>query len=275
MLGFVAHCIIFARQGALDAMKDLGEVMTPAVLGIVSHELRTPLAAIKGFTSLLLRHDGQLSAQERIEMLREIDMAGDRLNNVIEHLLILAELSTDAPQLAVQPVGIFLLVHDMLRQAEQRAQAVGDPPITFTLNRPDTLPDEEPLLVSGDPHYLRLLLEELLENACKFSPHGGAITVTLRLLADQSPFEPMYGGSPAPSRLLISVQDTGIGIPPEDLDRIFTPFFVVDNHLTRAAGGMGIGLALCRRIAEVHGMQIWAENNIQQGSTFHLQLFLS
>ncbi|HKD76636.1 MAG TPA: histidine kinase dimerization/phospho-acceptor domain-containing protein, partial [Ktedonobacterales bacterium] len=172
-------------------MKDLGEVMTPAVLGIVSHELRTPLAAIKGFTSLLLRHDGQLTAQERVEMLREIDMAGDRLNNVIEHLLILAELSTDAPQLAMQPVDIFLLVQDVLRQAEQRAQMVGDPPITFTLNRPDTLPDEDPLLASGDPHYLRLLLEELLENARKFSSQGGAITVTLRLPVDQAPFESM------------------------------------------------------------------------------------
>jgi two-component system sensor histidine kinase ChiS len=253
-------------------MMHLDEVVTPAVLGIVSHELRTPLAAIKGFTSALIRHDDHLSAPERLELLHEIDQTGDRLNEVIEHLLLLAEVSTGTPQLVMEPIDMHMLVHDAVRQAEQRAGRGGSPTCSFVVEHDTILSVSDSFVVSGDPHYLTQLLEELLENACKFSPQGGVVAVILHLLVDQpSPTED-HAESPATSPLLISVRDAGIGIPPDDLKQIITPFFVADDRLTRAAGGMGIGLALCRRIAELHGGPVWAVNNPQQGSTFHLRL---
>ncbi len=253
-------------------MKRPGELITPATLGIVSHELRTPLAAIKGFTSTLLRYDGQLSAPERVELLREIDQAGDRLNQVVEHLLLLAELSSDTPQLTMQPIDMHLLVHDTVQQAEQPSH--GDSLCSFNLDH-TALSDGKSLFVSGDPHLLTFLLDELLENACKFSPQGSVITITLHVQSGQTATEASHVDLAGDSQLLISVHDTGIGIPAEDLERIFIPFVVMDDHLTRVTGGMGIGLALCRRIAQLHGGQLWAESHAGQGSTFYLLLPLA
>jgi len=116
---------------------------------------------------------------------------------------------------------------------------------------------EELPLIQADPRLLRDALDIVLENAMNYSPAGGPIRITVR---------------PDKSMLVISVQDNGIGIPPDHLGRIFDRFHRVDSSLTRTVDGLGLGLAICKRIMELHGGAVWAESEPEVGSTFYLAL---
>jgi signal transduction histidine kinase len=139
---------------------------------------------------------------------------------------------------------------------------------TIRLRLPEPRPENEPFRIvwqdqahlppiQGDPQLLGEALALVLENAVKYSPAGGAIHVAARV--DES-------------RLVISVQDRGIGIPPDQLRAVFERFHRVDTSLTRASGGMGLGLAICKCIVEMHGGTVWAESRLGVGSTFYLAL---
>jgi two-component system phosphate regulon sensor histidine kinase PhoR len=131
--------------------------------------------------------------------------------------------------------------------------------------------------VEADPRLLRGALDNLLDNALKYSPSGGTIAVTLQVAA--LPVVALAGGKGvpvAPARLdravVISVQDTGIGIPAEHLERIFDSFHRIDTGLTHEVNGLGLGLAIVARIIGLHGGLIWGESNLGEGSTFYLAL---
>ncbi|MGH2486344.1 MAG: sensor histidine kinase, partial [Ktedonobacterales bacterium] len=133
------------------------------------------------------------------------------------------------------------------------------------------LPGQLPL-VSADPRLLRLALDNLLENAVKYSPMGGEIDVLLRVHADMNEVAPADVESRPATMLEIAVRDTGLGIASEHLDRVFERFHRVDVQLTRQVNGLGLGLAMCSRIAELHGGSIWAESGPGMGSVFYLTL---
>ena len=147
---------------------------------------------------------------------------------------------------------------------------------------------EEPL-IQGDRHRLREVLDQLLENAVLYSPEGGTVEVVIRPIVIPG----QAGSSPAPlghdeSRTVqrgtsasvrgpqqmmeICVRDHGIGIPREQLERIFENFHRLDTRLTREVNGLGLGLAISKRIVELHGGTIWAESKVGMGSTFHVRL---
>jgi signal transduction histidine kinase len=131
------------------------------------------------------------------------------------------------------------------------------------------------------------MLDQLLENAVKFSPKGGQVTVTLRPIVQASP-DAVVGDAPhicqkhvpdkasAPCTILeLCITDDGQGIPAEHLERIFERFHRVDTRLTRETGGLGLGLTICRRIVELHGGAIWAESEpSERGSAFYVQLMI-
>jgi signal transduction histidine kinase len=270
--GEITHgeSIIHFSCGKGRLVKQVEDLLTPAVLDIISHEVRTPLAAIKGFTSTLLRFHEQIAVTERMEFLREIDAAGDHLQQIIERLLLFAELAGESPSVLTTPVEIGRLVKDAIGKAEQQVHSVQSPPLSFTLVPPRVSAHDAPLLVPGNERLLHVLLDELLENARKFSPAGGTVIVQIQ---SEIPVKDQVRDSFAVlSWFGLSVRDMGMGIPADQLEAIFAPFAVGDASLTRVTEGMGIGLALCRRIATLFGGYVWAESNDQQGSAFHLLL---
>jgi len=217
-------------------------------LSTVSHELRTPLTAIKGYTQLLMdRRAGPLT-----------DMQAECLNVIAENTEIVIRRVNDILFLqesnVILPVRVPLSLRDVVIQIvdamRERAQEAG---IEFVLDIPPDLP---PIL--GDAEALKLLFLHLLDNAIKFSPYGGQVTITLRDRRAE-----VWG----------EVSDTGIGIAPEYHERIFERFFQVDSSTTRAYGGAGLGLAISRKILEAHGGRIGVLRSAPgQGSTFYFSI---
>ncbi len=275
------------------------------LLGTVSHELRSPLASIKGYAATLLKHERRLSADERHEFLQAIVEASDRLESVIDRMLEMSQLETGSMQLDSSPVDLERLGREAVRAAERRAVRAYPDQFTFTVesqfapsqrdaagnqdaadHHSDHLGDsrgEGPLVaVLGDARRLRSLLDDLLENAVKYSPSGGKIAVILRPyeratdVAERHTDGANDAAGRAPTPLVeVQVRDTGIGIPPDQLSRVFDRFHRVDTRLTRESEGLGLGLAIAKRIVELHGGSIWAENVAEGGSSFHVVLPLA
>jgi len=238
----------------------------------------------------LLRHDQHLGQEERHEFLQAIGKASQRLETVINQLLEMSqlEMGTVVPQFT--EVNVEQLVHEAIDIAMQPGSHDRmRPPGQFAL---DLALQETAPMVRADRRLLRHALDIVLENAVHYSPEESTILVTLRAVregesgpstgasgphthAAATPSVIAGGGESSPGegqRLLISVRDQGIGIPAEHLARIFGLFHRVDTGLTRLVDGIGLGLAICQRIVELHGGAIWAESEPGQWSAFQLIL---
>jgi len=272
------------------------------LLSSMSHELRSPLASIKAYATTLLRRDQRLSRAQRQEFLLAIDQASDRLAVVIEHLLEMAQLETGTLLLERSAVNLVPLVREAIADVKRLQGASGYLNTTtasgqhrgelrLRLEGRGGGPGPEELFIQADRHQLRRVLDHLLENAINYSPEGGTIDVVLRPLptyayrelSDVSPYQDDDGGDgqttsmpatlPGDQELVeISVRDHGMAIPTEHLARIFEPFYRVDTRLSREVNGLGIGLAICKRIVELHGGRIWVESTVGAGTTFHVWL---
>lgn len=244
-----------AAEGSDDSTdaEDRVERLETAILASISHELRSPLAAIKGYASTLRRHGHKLGRAERDECLRAIEEASDRLELVISRLMELSRLEAGALTPTVVPIDVAPLVREAIAAAEHRDDGVSAPGVHVFIG-----PEQENMpLALADLRMQRDVLDIVLENAVKYSPGGGAIHVTLHV---------------ENTMLIISVADSGIGIPPEHLSRIFGRFYRVDTRLTREVGGAGLGLAVAKRIMELQGGDIWAESEPGGGSVFSMAL---
>jgi signal transduction histidine kinase len=234
-------------------------------LAIISHELRSPLAAIKGYAATLRRHGHKLGRVERDEFLQAIDEASDRLEVLIARMLELSRLEAGTIKPNLAPVDIVPVINEALVAAEHRWGAylpitsarTGTPSQTYAFEPPiqQTMP-----LVLADLRLHREALDIVLENTVKYSPGGGTARVTLESDGKM---------------MTIAVQDDGIGIPPDHLERIFDRFHRVDTRLTREVGGTGLGLAICKRIMALQGGDIWATSEPDTGSTFYMTLPLA
>lgn len=234
-------------------IEDRVERLETAILATISHELRSPLAAIKGYASTLRRHSHKLGRAERDECLRAIEEASDRLELVISRLMELSRLEAGALTPTLVPIDVAPLVKEAIAAAEHRDDVVEAPGVHVFIG-----PEQEQMpLALADLRMQRDVLDIVLENAVKYSPAGGVIHVTLHV---------------EHTMLIISVSDSGIGIPPEHLSRIFGRFYRVDTRLTREVGGAGLGLAIAKRIMELQGGDIWAESEPGAGSVFSMAL---
>lgn len=214
----------------------------------VSHELRTPLFLIKGYIELL--KEGALGqfTDEQMEVLDTLEMQGERLLYMVTQLLTLKKLDKDA--LEKIPVRVEPLIRKAVETWKIPGAKAG---IQFQVEVAPDLPS-----CMADLNLFSQVIGNLLDNAVKFSPAGGTITVRV--------WE--HDGE-----LMIAVADQGIGIPPDKLERVFERFYQVHGGLKRRFGGMGIGLTLCRAIVQAHGGRIWAESAGEgHGSTFYVAL---
>jgi len=228
----------------ITEIKKLEKIKTDFVLN-VSHELRTPLTSIKGFIETL---EASALSDENRHYLEIIKRNTDRLINVVNDLLALSELEEKTSSLQAETVDLKDLVEHVLTIFEQQIKAKG-----FSLNL-SLDPDLPP--VKGDPFKLEQVFINLLDNAIKYTEKG-TISIEMKYRDGQ---------------VVVSVQDTGLGIPQEHLSRIFERFYVVDKSRSKKLGGTGLGLSIVKHAILLHNGTINVESVPGQGTTFVITL---
>ncbi len=240
----------FAEKAAQAEMLRNTEKLQTALLNSISHELRTPLATVTGVLSSLEESEGALPANQldpatRLELIHSAVRQAARLNHQVENLLDMSRVEAGSLHLNREPTDIPDLINTVI--FEMSPDLCNHP---VQLDIAPELP-----LVTMDAVLIAQVLENLLDNACKYSPQQSPIAISARLINKQ---------------IEISVQDCGIGVPPGDLERIFDKFYRVQRQ--EAVTGTGLGLSICRGIIEAHGGRIWAANNSSSGATFTFSL---
>jgi PAS domain S-box-containing protein len=245
-----------ASNAALAAARDAAEAGTRAkgeFLAHMSHEIRTPMNAIIGMTHLALQ-TGSLSPRPR-GYLQRIQQAADTLLAIINDVLDYSKIEAGRLDIEVDEFGLAEVLDRLRAMVALSAAAKG---LELALQ---TAPDVPPVLI-GDPLRLGQVLLNLCANAVKFTPQGQVAVAITR--AD--------GAAEGRVRLHFSVRDSGIGIAPEQLDRLFSPFDQLDASITRRFGGTGLGLAISRQLVERMGGTIGVHSTVGQGSEFHFTL---
>jgi two-component system phosphate regulon sensor histidine kinase PhoR len=209
----------------------------------VSHELRTPITAIKAMTETLLG-GGWQNSEMLLRYLRATDQESDRMANLINDLLALARLDSKA-EVIIEPFDLV----DLITEVKERFITINLPVPAFKVELP---PGPLPL-VNANRDQIKQVLINLLDNAFKYTPAGGKITLSVQSVGE---------------RLKITVADTGIGIPSDDLERIFERFYRVDKARSREEGGTGLGLSIVKHIVENYGGRVEVESTLNQGSVF-------
>ncbi|HHH41459.1 MAG TPA: PAS domain-containing protein [Chloroflexi bacterium] len=227
--------------GAVVVLRDItkqkeADQLKSNFLSVISHELRTPLTTIRGYVEyLLMEGAGPLDGFMR-RSLETVFRQTEHLQGMINDLLEFAQMEAEQVGLFPEDVPLNELITDVVERISPLAKEA-DMELTWEV-------PAEPLIVRADAIRLRQVLVNLLDNALKFTPAGGQI----RVQVERRPME-----------VLISVNDTGPGIPPAERERIFERFYQIDNSSTRAHSGTGLGLAICRQIVELHHGRIWVE----------------
>jgi signal transduction histidine kinase/GAF domain-containing protein len=224
-------------------------------ISVVSHELRTPLTSILGYTELLLARD--FAPAEQREFVKTVYNEANHLSQIVEDMLGISRLEAGNVKLNQWVVSMRQLIGEMTAQLSHHLSARH----RMVIHIPPQLP---PAYVDRDK--VKQVLFNLLINAAKYSPRGGEIALSVEEAAELPADHP-------PGRfLLVAVRDQGIGIPPEDLPRIWERFYRVDNTNTRRIGGTGLGLAITRALVELHSGRIWVESIPGKGSAFFFTL---
>jgi len=233
----------------LDKMKD-------TFLSTVSHELRTPLTSIKSFTEILLSYEEEDKETQR-EFLNIINEESDRLTKLIDDFLDISKIDSGR----IRWENTELVITEIIKSATNATSALSTQKnLRVNVELEPNLPP-----VWGDKDRLVQVVTNLLSNAIKFTPEGGEIRVAAEVLK----------GSEAGSVsdvMRVSVSDTGIGVAPEEQERIFEKFRQAGNTLTDKPKGTGLGLAICKEIVEHYGGKIWVESELGKGSTFYFTL---
>ncbi len=219
------------------------------MLDSITHELRTPLTSIKGSVSTLLSLDGQLTAEATTELLTVIDEESDRLNRLVAQAVEMAQLDTQEVRMTFSAQSLGNLIHDAI---EVTAPLPGGHEVSVRL--PPDLPK-----VDADPVWIQKLLGNLLENAAKYSAPGEPIFVSAERRG---------------ANVAVSVADRGLGIDPMEQSLIFDKFYRARNR-SQGTSGTGMGLAICRAIAETHGGAISVTSQVGHGSVFTFTLKVS
>lgn len=244
----IEHARLYDSLAQANEQLRLAAQIKEDVIHNVSHELRTPLTLILGYLDLL--REGSLGrlTNDQQQALRAIEQHGKRLRFMVERLLLLQSFDASL----MHPVR-----EDVRSWLQQTVEAWSRPEVAGVCQIRLDLPDDLPPIYA-ELNYLDRVLENLLDNAIKFSPAGGQIVVAARA---------------SDTEVIVSVADQGIGLAPEKQRWLFERFYQADSGLARRFGGLGIGLALCKLIVEAHRGRIWAESAGEgHGCTFYFAL---
>jgi two-component system sensor histidine kinase/response regulator len=232
-------------------------------LANMSHELRTPLSAIIGFSELLdEKLFGDLNPKQG-EYVKDIIESGRHLLSLINDILDLAKIEAGKMEMELSTFSVATLLENSLAMVKEKCMKHG---VALSLNIPEPVRN---LLISADERKLKQIMFNLLSNAAKFTPNGGAITVGARLMDDDRTPNTEH----RTSNIEISVSDTGIGIAKENQSKLFSEFYQVNSGTKDKTPGTGLGLALVKHIVEQHGGRVWMESEGEgKGSTFRFTL---
>ncbi|MBI2918437.1 MAG: PAS domain-containing protein [Chloroflexi bacterium] len=228
------------RESEVDRMK-------ADFVSIVSHELRTPMTVVYGFAELLLVSQG-LTEQQK-EWAGRIHSEGQRLTNIVEDLLDVSRIEAGRLSLKLAPLVLRPLVARVGDALSTRY-----PAHVFQIDLAEDFP-----LVRGDEEKLLQVFHNLMDNAAKYSPRGGPITVAAQAGTERK-------------EVVISITDHGLGIPQAEMPRLFTRFHRIQRPETEGVRGTGLGLYIVKSLVELMGGRVWLESVLSEGSTFHLAL---
>ena len=253
--GLAAHAAIavdnaqlYREAQAARALAEAANGLKDEFLATLSHELRTPLTAIVGWAELL--HRGKLSPDETTRAVDTIIRNATAQNQIIDTLLDVSRIITGKLQLDLRPVDIAAVVNAAIGTVTPAASAKGI--------RLQLIQNPAGSYVMGDPERLQQVFWNLFSNAIKFTPKNGRVRVSVESVG---------------SNVEVVVADTGLGIDPEFLPRIFDRFTQDDSSSTRHARGLGLGLSIARQLVELHGGSVQAESpGVGHGSTFTARL---
>jgi len=242
-------------------------------LANMSHELRTPLNAILGFTELIIDEVYGKVPDELRESIEDIHTNGRHLLRLINDVLDLSKIEAGQMQLNLSQYSVQSLIDSVISATRSLAT---EKRLELVSGVAEGLPP-----AVGDSKHITQILMNLVGNAIKFTPGGGHVTVTAKYVPSsecqvpglESGTRNLEPGTPkSPDFIEISVADTGIGIPTEELKSIFSEFRQVDSSITKEYGGSGLGLSIAKRLVEMHGGSIWAESQVGKGSTFYFRI---
>jgi two-component system phosphate regulon sensor histidine kinase PhoR len=241
------------RKGAIAVFHDISrlkelEKIRQDFVANVSHELRTPLTTIKGYTETLL--DGALKEEVGPRFLQVIQKHADRLTKIVEDLLTLSKIESKEFYLKWERLPLSELIDDVLDFVKEAAEKK-----KISISR-SILPSS--LEVMGDRSYLEQVFINLLDNAIKYTHETGEISISALEKGQRE--------------IQVVIKDNGIGIPKEDLSRIFERFYRVDKGRSQELGGTGLGLSIVKHLVQAHGGRVWAESKLGEGSTFYFTL---
>ncbi len=241
------------RRGVVVVLHDITEIkrlerMRSDFVANVSHELKTPVTSIKGFAETLL--EGALynhrAAEEFVHIINE---ESERLARLVNDILEIYKI--EFKEIRPRRISLELTkeIKEIVDHIQPRFRRAG---LSLEVELP-----KDPVFVQADPDLTRLVLENLLDNSLNYTPEGGRVTVKLLPGSDQ---------------VVTVIEDTGIGIPKEDLPRIFERFYRVDKARSRKSGGTGLGLAIVKHAVTAQGGRVWAESEPDKGSRFYFSL---
>jgi K+-sensing histidine kinase KdpD len=235
-----------AKADAVRAARET-ERLRSELMATLSHELRLPLTAIKGYVSALLLEEVHWDQEKQNEFLEHIDEECDHMQVMLTDILDSSLIDVDQLTIEPQPLRIERTAREVCAETQRR---------TSLHHLIVDLPSDFPI-VHADPHWIKQVFRNILDNAIKYSPDGGLIVVR---------------GEQRASDVVISIADQGIGISPEDLIPLFEKYFRVKSPNGLRIPGTGLGLPIARTIVEAHGGRIWAESKIGQGTTLSFSL---
>ena len=238
-------------ETALSKLAELNQLKANFIANI-SHELRTPLTHLKGYLELFLGDAFGIIPQDQKDILKIMKQSSDRLGQLIEDLILFSTAERGQINLHLQPVNLFEIISKSKSRYQEKAQ---EKKIEFSVDCPRTIPP-----VHADPDKITWVIDQLLDNAIKFTNAGGKVLLEC---------------GPEKGMVYVSVTDTGIGIPRERIGELFEPFHQLDGSSTRRYGGTGLGLALVKKIVDAHSSTVTVKSEAGRGSTFEFYLGLA
>jgi len=254
-MGFIVLCQDISELKELRTLRKLDHLKEEFVSS-VSHELRTPLTAIKSFTEILLNLERDDPESQR-EFLQIIDRETNRLINIIENVLTFSETQDSQREWPIEATDLRQVIQEACRVV---GEALQEKQLVIRILVAEELPR-----VLGNSKLLGQVMRNLLENAVKFTPKGGQITIEACCLEGRRFSDPPY-------LVRVAVRDTGIGIPREVQQLIFEKFKQLGDPAQGKPQGTGLGLAICKNIVERFNGNIWVESQVGKGSTFYFTL---
>lgn len=249
-------------SGAIIVFNDISEVdrlerIRRDFVANASHELKTPITAIRGIAETILA-DGDMEDEVRQSFIGKINIQSQRLSSLVSDLMALSRLESGQDAQSFHPVDLIESTRQSVRAAEAVCQEKALS-LTLQLSSGEKMNalNQKRLIVAGDKQAILQLIDNLLDNAIKYTPTGGKITVSLSMHQQNA---------------TLAIQDSGVGISHEHQQRIFERFYRVDKARSRELGGTGLGLSIAKNIVELHGGSITIESQLGEGSTFFVTL---